>query len=188
MSKRLNIVLPDATVRVLDRVTTNGSRIKAVVALAPAGNSKPGPGILKASLSFDSGLNVPTLCLAAASDILIPLNGLYELMERTRASKRLFVLRRSGHAHFLDNVEQEHERIRTMPAGGGDWAYMQKEIQPIEELCSGEEAHLFARGLTVAHFDAVLKGIGGSIVFWDQDIPGELKLRSVDAFESVGAV
>jgi predicted dienelactone hydrolase len=162
-------------------------RIKAVVALAPAGNSKPRPGILKASLTFDWRRNVPTLYLAAARDIPIPLDGIYELMERTRASKRLFVLRRSDHAHFLDNVEQEHERIRTMPAGG-DWAYMQKEMQPIEELCSGEEAHLFARGLTVAHFDAVLKGIGASIVFWDQDIPGELKRRGVDAFESVGAV
>jgi hypothetical protein len=90
-------------------------------------------------------------------------------------------LRRSDHAHFVDNVEQEHERMRTMPASG-DWAYMQKEMRPIEELCSGEQAHLFVRGLTLAHFDAVLKGIGASWRFWDQDIPGELKRRGVDAF------
>ena len=69
-----------------------------------------------------------------------------------------------------------------MPAGG-DWAYMQKEMRPIEELCSGEQAHLFVRGLTLAHFDAVLKGIeASSWRFWDQDIPGELKRRGVDAF------
>jgi hypothetical protein len=49
-------------------------------------------------------------------------------------------------------------------------------------LCSGEQAHLFVRGLTLAHFDAVLKGIGASWRFWDQDIPGELKRRGVDAF------
>jgi hypothetical protein len=52
----------------------------------------------------------------------------------------------------------------------------------IEELCSGEQAPLFVRGLTLAHFDAVLKGIGASWRFWDQDIPGELKRRGVDAF------
>ena len=83
------------------------------MALAPAGNSKPGPGILKASLSFDWGRNVTTLYLAAASDILIPLDGIYELMERTRASKRLFVLRRSGHAQYSRsrNCVREKRRI-----------------------------------------------------------------------------
>ena len=157
-------------------------RIRAVVALAPGGNSKPRPGILKATLTFDWGRNVPTLYLAAENDVPIPLDGIYELIERTRASKRLFVLRRSDHAHFVvDNVEQEHERMRTMPASG-EWAYMQKEMRPIEELCSGEQAHLFVRGLTLAQFDAVLKGIGASWRFWDQDIPGELKRRGVDAF------
>jgi hypothetical protein len=124
---------------------------------------------------------VPTLYLAAENDVPIPLDGIYELVERTPASKRLFVLRRSDHAHFADNVEQEHERMRTMPAGG-DWAYMQKEMRPIEELCSGEQSHLFVRGLTLAHFDAVLKGIGASWRFWDRDIPSELKRRGVDAF------
>ena len=131
-------------------------RIRAVVALAPCGNSKPRPGILKATLTFDWGRNVPTLYLAAENDVPIPLDGIYELIERTRATKRLFVLRQSDHAHFVDNVEQEHERMRTMPASG-DWAYMQKEMRPIEELCSGEQAHLFVRGLTLAHFDAGLR-------------------------------
>ena len=131
-------------------------RIRAVVALAPCGNSKPRPGILKATLTFDWGRNVPTLYLAAENDVPIPLDGIYELIERTRATKRLFVLRQSDNAHFVDNVEQEHERMRTTPASG-DWAYMQKEMRPIEELCSGEQAHLFVRGLTLAHFDAGLR-------------------------------
>jgi dienelactone hydrolase len=160
-------------------------RIRAVVALAPAGNSKPRPGILMATLTFDWGRNVPTLYLAAENDVPIPLDGILELVERTRASKRLFVLRRSDHAHFADNVEWEHERIRAMPASG-DWAYMQKEMRPIEELCSGELAHLFARGLTLAHFDAVLKRSEASWRFWDMDIPLELKRRGVDAYVPFG--
>jgi hypothetical protein len=56
-------------------------------------------------------------------------------------------------------------------------------MRPIEELCSGEQAHLFVRGLTLAHFDAVLKGIAASQRFWAQDIPSELKRHGVDAFK-----
>jgi len=64
---------------------------------------------------------------------------IYELIERTRASKRLFVLRRSDHAHFVDNVEQEHERMRTMPAAAS--GRICKKMRQIEELCSVEQAY-----------------------------------------------
>jgi dienelactone hydrolase len=157
-------------------------RIRAVVALAPGGNSKPRPGILNAKLTFDWGRDVPTLYLAAENDVPIPPDGVLELLERTRASKRMFVLRRSDHAHFMDNVEQMHERMRTMPTSG-DWAYMQKEMRPIGELCSGEEAHVFARGLALCHFDAVLKEKEEAGRFWASNILEELKRRGVEAFE-----
>jgi dienelactone hydrolase len=161
-------------------------RIRAVVALAPGGNSKPRPGILKAKLTFDWGRDVPTLYLAAENDVPIPLDGMYELFDRTRATKQMFVLRRSDHAHFLDNVEAEHERMRTM-AASGEWAYMQKEMRPIAELCTGEDAHLFVRGLTLAHFDAVLKEKDEALRFWTRDIPNELQRRGVDAFQHEGS-
>jgi hypothetical protein len=34
---------------------------------------------------------------------------------------------------------------------------MQKEMRPITELSSGEQAHLWVRGLTLAHMDAFLR-------------------------------
>src|SRR5205809_6882283 len=77
-------------------------RIRAVVALAPCGSSTPRPGILKPTLTFDWGRNVPTLYLAAEYDVPIPLDGLYELIERTRASKPRFVYRPSADADVVD--------------------------------------------------------------------------------------
>jgi len=112
----------------------------------------------------------------------IPVEAVLELLERTRSTKRMFVLRRADHAHFVDDIAEMHERARTMPVTG-DWAYMQKEMRPIAELCSAEEAHLFSRGLALAHFDAVLKGQQEARRFWTLDIPAELKHRGVEAFE-----
>jgi hypothetical protein len=60
---------------------------------------------------------------------------------------------------------------------------MQKEMRPIGELCSGEEAHVFARGLALCHFDAVLKEKEEARRFWTSDILEELKRRGVEAFE-----
>jgi len=79
-------------------------RIGAVVALAPGGASHPKPGILKLELSFHWGRNVPTLYLVAENDISLPLSGMYELFERTPATKKMVILRRADHLHFMDNV------------------------------------------------------------------------------------
>ena len=59
------------------------SRIRAVVALAPAGASQPKPGILPAKLTFTWGRDVPTLYLVAENDAFLPLAGMYEIFERT---------------------------------------------------------------------------------------------------------
>jgi dienelactone hydrolase len=154
-------------------------RIRAVVALAPGGNSRPRPGILPVTLTFAWGRDVPTLYLAAENDTPIPLAGLYELFQRTPATKQMVILRRADHAHFMDNVEQEHESIRAMPFSG-ELAWIPKEMLPISELCSGEQAHLFVRGLTLCHMDAVLKQSEEARRFLAGDIEGELAARGVD--------
>jgi dienelactone hydrolase len=82
-------------------------RVQVVVALAPGGSAHPRPGILPLQLTFAWGRDVPTLYLAAEHDTPIPLAGVYELFDRTPASKRLFILRRADHQHFLDDVEGE---------------------------------------------------------------------------------
>jgi dienelactone hydrolase len=126
-------------------------RIRAVVALAPPGASQPKPGILPVKLTFDWGRDVPTLYLVAENDSAVPLAGMYEIFERTPSTKQMFILRRADHLHFMDNIEELHETVRKMPFPGTD------EMQPIAELCSGEQAQIFVRGLTLCHMDAVLK-------------------------------
>jgi len=111
-------------------------RIRAVVALAPGGSSQPKPGIIRANLTFDWGRDVPTLYLAAEDDVPIPLDGLYELFERTQATKQMVILRRADHMHFMDNVEEIHETARNTPFTG-ELAWIPKAMRPITELCSG---------------------------------------------------
>jgi dienelactone hydrolase len=155
------------------------SRIQAVVALGPGGNSHPKPGILPLKLSFDWSRDVPTLYLAAENDVPIPLDGVHELFERTPSAKRMVILRRADHYHFLDNVEEVHEMVRAMtfPA---NLAWMTEEMRPISELCSGEQAHLLIRGLTVCHMDAALKLQEEAQRFLAGDIEAELAARGVD--------
>jgi len=125
-------------------------RISAVVALAPGGSSQPKPGIIPVKLTFTWGRDVPTLYLVAENDTSLPLAGMYELFERTPATKQMVILRRADHLHFMDNVEEVHETVRAMTFPG-ELAWILKEMRPIAELCSGEQAHLFVRGLTLCH-------------------------------------
>jgi dienelactone hydrolase len=130
-------------------------RVGAVVALAPAGNSRPLPGILPVTLTFAWQREVPTLFLVAERDEATPLPGQYELFERTPSDRSMFVLGNAGHGHFGDQIE----------AG----------------LCPPAQAHLFTRGLVLAHLDAVLKGETAARRFMADDPVAALRERGVDA-------
>lgn len=155
-------------------------RIRAVVALAPGGNSNPKPGILRAPLTFAWGRDVPTLYLVAENDVCLPLDGMYELFERTRATKQMVILRRADHMHFMDHAEEMHESMRAMPATG-ELAWIPQEMRPIAELCSGEQAHLFVRGLTLCQMDAILRRQDEARRFLAGDLEAELAARGVEA-------
>jgi predicted dienelactone hydrolase len=156
-------------------------RIRAIVALAPAGSSIRKPGIMPAELSFAWGRDVPTLYLVAEDDVSLPLAGMYELFDRTPGTKQMVVLRRADHLHFMDEAEQLHEAVRAMTFPG-DLAWLPKEMRPIGELCSGAEAHLFTRGLALAHFDATLREHPEARLFLAGDLEAELAARGIDAF------
>jgi dienelactone hydrolase len=155
------------------------SRIRAVVALAPGGTSNPRPGILPVKLTFRWKREIPALYLVAENDVPLPLAGMYELFERAPSPKQMVILRRADHLHFIDNVELEHEAFRTAPMPA-EVAQMQKEMRPITELCSGEQAHLWVRGLTLAHMDAFLGHRYEAQRFLHGDVEGELKKRGID--------
>jgi len=155
-------------------------RIRSVVALAPGGSSKRRPGILPLTLGFQWTREVPVLYLVADLDMSLPLDGMYEIFERAPAPKQMVILRGADHLHFIDDVEKWHETFRTMPLTG-DLAKLQAEMRPIGELCSGEQAHLFVCGLTLAHFDATLRGQEQARKFLDGDIESALAVRGVEA-------
>ena len=53
-------------------------------------------------------------------------------------------------------------------------------MRPITEFCAGDQAHLFARGLTLSHMDATLKQHREAQRFLGGDIEAELAARGVE--------
>ena len=154
-------------------------RVRAVAAFAPAGSSRPGPGIIPATLTFNWGRDVPTLYLVGENDTSLPLSGMNELFDRTSATKQMVILRGADHLHFIDNIEQEHETVREMKFPT-ELAWIQREMRPMTELCSENNAHLFVRSLTLSHFDAALKQHPAARQFLSGDIVAELAARDID--------
>jgi hypothetical protein len=154
--------------------------VRAVIAMAPGGGSHPRPGVLPLSLTFAWGRDVPVLYLAAEDDVPIPLAGVRELFDRTPATKQLVILRHADHQHFADDVEASHEALRAMTLPS-EAAWIPAAMRPIAELCPGEAAHLFARGLALAHLDAVLQQSAAAARFLAGDLEAELAIRGIEA-------
>jgi dienelactone hydrolase len=159
-------------------VTALDGRIRAALPLAPAGSSNPRPGTIPVSLDFAWGRDIPTLFLAAERDTLTPVMGMYELFDKTQATKKMVILHNADHFHFCDHVEIVHERFRVMPHSG-EAAWMAAAIPPIGELCPGEHAHLCVRGLGLAHLDAVLKDCEAARQFLAGDLEAQLAEHGV---------
>ncbi len=132
-------------------------RFSAVVALAPGGSSNPLPGIIPAQLTFQWLREVPTLLLVAERDRYTPLSGIADVYERTPSHKQMFVLRYADHDHFGDHIEVE--------------------------LCPRFAAHLFTRGLALAHLEATLNARASAERFLADDPAAELRARGVAAYE-----
>jgi len=157
-------------------------RVRAVVAMGPGGSAHPMPGVLPLKLTFGWGRDIPVLYLAAADDVPIPLAAVRELFDRTPEPKRMFILARADHQHFIDDVEGEHEAVRAMTFPGAA-AWIPGAMRPITELCSGEQAHVFVRGLTLGQLDATLRGSAAAERFLAGDVAAELASRGVRAIE-----
>ncbi len=156
--------------------------IGAVVALAPGGSSRPVPGVLPLTLAFGWERGVPVLILAAERDVPTPLDGVQEVFARAPEPKRMFVLRRADHEHFADDPEASHEALRAMTLPG-EAAWMTAAMLPVSELCPGEHGHAFARGLTLAHLDAVLRGSAAADEFLATQAESALAAHGIDAVE-----
>ena len=127
-----------------------------MVAFAPGGSSNPPPNIIPATLTFAWGQDVPTLYLVAENDSALPMAGMFELYERTRATRQMVILRRADHGHFADEFEQQPEH------------------------CTREQAHLYVRGLTVCHLEATVRELEGAHRLMASDVEAELAARGVE--------
>ncbi len=159
-------------------------RVRAVVALAPGGSSRPLPGVLPLTLAFGWRRVVPVLILTGDCDVPVPLDGVQEIFARAPEPKRMFVLRRADHQHFADAVETSHEALRAMTLPG-EAAWITAAMLPISELCPGEHGRLFARGLTLAHLDSALRDDGVAEEFLASRAERVLAARGVDAAQYV---
>jgi predicted dienelactone hydrolase len=154
-------------------------RIRSVAALAPAGSSRPKPGIIPATLDFAWDRPVPLLLLAAAADTMTPLDGIVELFERAPTPKTLAVLERADHLHFIDGVATGHEALRNMRLGG-DIAWIPAAMRPFSELCSEADASAFVCGLVTLHFDRSLRELPEAAAF-APTVQAALTARGIEA-------
>ena len=134
------------------------ARVRAIVALAPAGASNPPPGIIPATLTFRWGRDVPTLYLVAEDDTALALDAMRELFERTQSARSMFVLRNADHGHFFDAFERRPGQ------------------------CPADEAHRFTQALALAHFDQVLKEDRDATAWLGDGVEGALSAHGVSAY------
>jgi dienelactone hydrolase len=157
-------------------------RIGAVVAMAPGGSDHPTPGVLRLPLAFTRSPAVPTLFLAAENDVPIPLDDVLDVHHRAGPPKQLVVLRRADHAHFVDDVAGDHEALRAMSLPG-DAAWMPAAMLPMDRLTPTEQAREFARGPTLAHLDAHLRGDAEARAWLASGVASHLAARGIEAWE-----
>jgi dienelactone hydrolase len=155
-------------------------RVHAVVALAPGGSAQPRPGVLRLPLDFTRPHPVPTLFLVGECDVPIPPEHVRELYGRAPEPKRMVVLRRADHQHFLDDAEDAHEALRSTELPG-EAAWMPAATLPFEQLCTAAEAHAFTRALTLAHLDEAVRGRTAAHRFLTEDLRTRLAAAGVDA-------
>ncbi|MFD1715016.1 alpha/beta hydrolase family protein [Amnibacterium flavum] len=143
-------------------------RIKAAVPMCPGGGSTFREGRKRATTKLNKigpiDHGVPTLMLVGSRDSMLPLFGQFELYrDLVPDTRRMVVLLDADHNHFVDNIETGHEWMRafldrcaeTYP--GTDWEVVARVCRPFDELAPEGPTEELWRGLTTAHFDAVLK-------------------------------
>lgn len=160
--------------------TASDPRIRALLALAPAGGRTQMPvNPLRENVRLDWGRDVPTLYLAANHDTVLPLDGIDELFDRTQASKRMAVLSPADHMHFCDRAEEIHELFRMTPQ---PWPFstVAGAVLPISELCPADHAYQWVRALGLAHFDSVFRPGRGAEEFLSGDLAALFADRGIN--------
>lgn len=128
---------------------------------------------------------VPVLILTGDLDPLVNVADIRELHRRLTAPKRLAVLKRAGHLHFVDGAQAVHETMRAAYLGGTfpdpelDAVALATAMRPFAELCSEADSLATARGLCLAQMDAEVKHDVGARAFLAGDLAATFAARGI---------
>jgi predicted dienelactone hydrolase len=154
-------------------------RIKAALALAPSGGISDNDPLINSifadSLNLDWDREVPVLSLVAELDSVLPLAGMRDLHGRIRQPRTTVVLKNADHFHFQDHVELVHDMTKRISP-----ANEVSEMKDAADLCPGEKANTFTRGLGLAHFDANLRANDRAVDLLNGDIKELMASHGID--------
>ncbi len=167
-------------------------RIRAALPLAPAGGvsrqwTASIAGRLADALPLSWTREVPTLFLVAEFDVLLPLDSMHDLIERTPHPRRAVNLLNADHFHFCDRVEQTHDMVRMM----GQMIFGNRQLEdsdapsalaamrPSSELCPGDHAYALLQGLGLAHMDAHVRQLDRAHALLEGDLASLMADRGV---------
>jgi dienelactone hydrolase len=144
-------------------------RVRVIAPMCPAGGISPiapGRNVLAEELDLGWPAGVQCLHMVADRDAWLPLYGHLGMFARFQGPSRMVILLDADHNHFVDDIPNSHtwyreltwELAKTYPDGDTNWAAIAQTIAPIEDLVDPEVAYALWRGMTVAQFDAYLRG------------------------------
>lgn len=156
-------------------------RVRAIVPMCPAGGpspTTPNRNPFAAELDWRWPDGVTCLHLVADRDTWLPLPGQLQLLRQIPGESTMVILMDADHNHFVDDIAVSHTWYReltqslaeTYPDDAADWSHLAASIAPIEELVDPDAASVLWQGLTVAHFDAHLRGDASARSMLDQEI------------------
>lgn len=157
-------------------------RIKAALPLAPGGGNSGEDSIITLGDQLNWEHEVPTLYLVGEGDVILPLEGMYDLFSRTKEPKRMVILKNADHFHFNDRIEQTHEFFRNQASNmrSEDAIGLSEKMRPVSELCPSEKAYSFIQGLGLAHMDTFLKKDLMANQFITNALKSSLTKREID--------
>jgi dienelactone hydrolase len=159
-------------------------RVAAIAPMCPAGGRSPvspGKNALSELLELGGSDQVYCLHMVADRDAWLPLYGQLEIFARLPGPAQMVILRDADHNHFVDDIPTSHAWYREItlalaeayPDGDTHWNSIAQSIAPIEELVDAEVAYALWRGLTVAHFDARLRGRAEAVELLEHRVRAE---------------
>jgi dienelactone hydrolase len=171
-------------------------RIKAIAPQCPGGAEGPlGTGdanILGQHLRYDWKTPTEMLMLVGDRDNWLPLYGQLGIFDKCPGkTKKLMILNRADHQHFVDDMANCHEWYRNFTMqlaafdqtpGGPAWGAIAELITPFEKLMPEAEAQTILCGYITQHMNAHLKGVASDQVLCIETLRECARARDLNVY------